>query len=61
MKDIVKQKSYLDQYGEEGLNKLMTNEMNYFAFETRIRTKLRDIVEPMVVRQISDREQMNEI
>ena len=61
MKDIVKQKSYLEQYGEEGLNKLMTNEMNYFAFETRIRTKLRNIIEPMVVRQIADREQMNEI
>jgi hypothetical protein len=51
----------LEKYGDEGLNKLMTNEMNYFAFETRIRTKLRNIVDPMVIRQIGDREQMNEI
>ena len=35
--------------------------MAYYAFETNIRKKLRDMIEPVVMRQITDREQMNEI
>ena len=35
--------------------------LNYFAFETQIRKRLREMVDPMVARQIADRETMAQI
>jgi hypothetical protein len=38
--EIVKQKSFLEIYEADPLNKLHTNELNYFTFETKMRQKL---------------------
>ena len=48
LQEIVKQKSFLELYEEDPLNKLHTNELNYFTFETKIRQKLQDIVDPVI-------------
>ena len=48
--EAIKNSSYLETHGDAGYSQIAQNGMAYFAFETNIRKKLRDMIEPVVMR-----------
>ena len=55
------QEHYLDKFEKEAFNELTTKQMNYFAFETNMRTKICEIVTPYVDHAVKDRESFGEM
>ena len=63
IKKMLREESYLDKYetDAERQEAEAKNKLNYFAFETQTRNKLREFIDPVVASQEDDRKVMSEI